>query len=37
MLEIAANKELRLFGGDVERLVHCIDGVGDLFHFRLKT
>ena len=37
MLEIAADKELRLFGRDVERLIHRVDGVGDLLHPRLEA
>src|SRR5262249_23297789 len=37
MLEIAADKELRLFGGDIESLVGGIDRVPDLFHLRFKT
>ena len=37
VLEIAADKKLRLFGGDIERLIHRVDGVGDLLHCRLKA
>src|SRR5205814_2713664 len=35
MLEIAANKKLRLFGRDIERLIHRVDGVGDFLYVRL--
>ena len=37
MLEVAAYKKLWLLGRDVERLIHRVDGVGDLFHRRLEA
>jgi len=32
MLEVAADKKLRLSRGDVEGLIFRFDGVGDLLH-----
>ena len=37
MFEVATDKELRLFRGDVERGISGVDRVGDLLYIRFKT